>query len=309
MVAPIVVAAVATPIYSTPLLAMSQIGGMFQHGNSIGGAFSLLVLGAGTNFGLLAWFGRTYGLKRFVTFFVLLVSATVSLAYLIDKPLYPKGVEPAYHTHAFDVYTNPFSSTQENIYGVAAKKMKDFWEVNEFGGTYLLLLLAGLGLVFQVVSKRVDLERWYQQADTRDSKLNYEVPAWLLGITVVTGLVVASVVGSYMYYPAPKDILPDLFAFNTEAVIAAKTKNWESADKWISFCDDLSRRVEVGVYLRNGSVSEFKTTKARVYREKLDDLKLAIDTKDEENLDELSMDVQKAYRRMSAAFKGETLSQ
>ena len=309
MVAPIVVAAVATPIYSTPLLAMSQIGGMFQHGNSIGGAFSLLVLGAGTNFGLLAWFGRTYGLKRFVTFFVLLVSATVSLAYLIDKPLYPKGVEPAYHTHAFDVYTNPFSSTQENIYGVAAKKMKDFWEVNEFGGTYLLLLLAGLGLVFQVVSKRVDLERWYQQADTRDSKLNYEVPAWLLGITVVTGLVVASVVGSYMYYPAPKDILPDLFAFNTEAVIAAKTKNWESADKWISFCDDLSRRVEVGVYLRNGSVSEFKTTKARVYREKLDDLKLAIDTKDEENLDELSMDVQKAYRRMSAAFKGETISQ
>ena len=92
-------------------------------------------------------------------------------------------------------------------------------------------------------------------------------------------------------------------------MIAAKTKNWESAEKWISFCDDLSRRVEVGVYLRNGSVSEFKTTKARVYREKLDDLKLAIDTKDEENLDELSMDVQKAYRRMSAAFKGETLSQ
>jgi len=244
--APIIVAAVAVPIYSTPLLSMSQIGGMFQHGNSIGAAFSLLILGAGTNFGLLAWFGRTYGLKRFV-----------------------------------------------------------FWDANEFGGTYLMFALAALGLVFQFVSKRVDLEDWYHQSDANQSKLNREVPSWVLGGTVVMGLVVASVMGSYMYYPAPNDILPDLHVFNTEAVVAAKTKNWESAEKWIAFCDDLSRRVEVGVYLRNGSVSEFKTAKSRAYREKLDHLKLAVDTKSAGNIRELSMDVQNAYRRMSAAFKGE----
>lgn len=308
-IAPIVVAAIAAPIYSTPLLAMSQIGGMFQHGNSIGAAFSLLILGAGTNFGLLAWFGRTYGLKRFVTFWLLLIATTVSLAYLIDKPLYPKGVEPAGHTHAFDVYTNPFNSNQENIYGSAAKKIQDFWEANEFGGTYLLGALAVLGIVFQLVSTRVDLEEWYRQADEKDSKLNREVPSWILGLTVVTGLVVASVVGSYLYYPAPDDILPDLSMINTEAVISARTKNWESAEKWIAFCDDLSRRVEVGVYLRNGSVSEFKTAKARVYREKLDDLKLAVDTKSDENIAELSMDVQNAYRRMRAAFKEEKFTQ
>ena len=307
--APIVVAAVATPIYSTPLLAMSQIGGMFQHGNSIGAAFSLLILGAGTNLGLLGWFGKTYGLKRFVAFFLLLVVTTVSLGYLIDKPLYPKGVEPAGHTHAFDVYTNPFNPNSPGIYGAAAKKIHEFWKANEFGGTYLLFLLAGVGLVFRFLSKRIDLEDWYQQAEKSDSKLNLEVPSWLLGITVVAGLVLASVVGSYLYYPAPKDVLPDLFALNTEAVLAAKHKKWEAADKWISFCDDLSRRVEVGVYLRNGSVSEFKTAKARAYRERLDDLKMAVDTKNPENIDELSMDVHNACRRMTAAFKEEDLGQ
>ena len=149
-IAPIVVAAVATPIYSTPLLAMSQIGGMFQHGNSVGAAFSLLILGAGTNFGLLAWFGRTYGLGRIVIFFLMLVVTTVSLAYLIDKPLYPKGVEPAGHTHAFDVYTNPFDPEQKNIYELATKKMREFWQANEFGGTYLLGALALFGVVFRL---------------------------------------------------------------------------------------------------------------------------------------------------------------
>jgi len=305
--APIVVAAVATPIYSTPLLSMSQIGGMFQHGNSIGAAFSLLILGAGVNIGLLVWFAQTYGLKRFTALFTLLVVTTVGLAYLIDKPLYPKGVEPAGHTHAFDVYTNPFSSTTD-IYESAKKKVVDFWEANEFGGTYLLGLLIVLGLVFSQVSKKKDLELWYSQAQERSSKLDREVPSWVLGLTVVTGLVIASVAGSYLYYPAPKDILPDLYAVNTEAVLCAKTKDWIAAEKWIAFSDDLSRRVEVGVYLRQGSVSEFKTGKARFYREKLDKLKMAVDTRDETNISEIAMDVSNAYLRMSAAFKDEEAS-
>ena len=63
--------------------------------------------------------------------------------------------------------------------------------------------------------------------------------------------------------------------------------------------------MEVGVYLRHGSVSEFKTGKARFYREKLDKLKMAVDTRDETNIAEIAMDVSNAYLRMSAAFKDE----
>ena len=32
----------------------------------------------------------------------------VAIGYGLDKPLYPTGVEPAGHTHAFDGYCNPF---------------------------------------------------------------------------------------------------------------------------------------------------------------------------------------------------------
>ena len=303
--APIVVAAVATPIYSTPLLAMGQIGGMFQHGNSIGAAFSLLILGAGTNFGLLAWLGRTYGIKRFAIFIVLLVTTTVALAYVIDKPLYPKGVEPKGHTHAFDVYTNPFQFGQPNLYAAAQKKMSYFWASNEFGGTYLLGGMIIMGLVFKLVSLKVDLESWYQQPSKRDTKLDREVPSWVLGVTVVAGLIAASVIGTYLYYEAPVKGLKALSEVTTEVVYSARQKDWEGAEKWISFADDLSRRLEVGVFLRNGSVSEFKTAKARNFREKLDELKMLVDTKNEQGIEVLAMDVQNAFRRMGAAFREE----
>ena len=59
--APLLMAAIALPAYATPMMAMSQLGSMFQHGNSVGAAFTLLTLGAGTNLGLIWWMDRSYG--------------------------------------------------------------------------------------------------------------------------------------------------------------------------------------------------------------------------------------------------------
>lgn len=300
--APITVALMATPIYSSPLLAMSQIGGMFQHGNSIGAAFSLLILGAGTNIGLLLWFGMTYGAKRVAMFYLLLMVSTVGLAYAIDEPLYPKGVDPAGHSHAFDVYTNPFHSRGSNLYASAQTQAQDFWLKNEFGGTYLMVGLMVVGLAFSLVRKLVDLEPWLVKEDER-SGLNREVPGWVLGLTVVIGLITASVTGCYLYYPAPKDLLADMSMINTECVLSARLEDWEAAEKWIGYSDDLSRRLEVGVFLRQGKVAEFQGSKARVYREKLDVLKEYVEAKNPNGIVEKAQDVADAYMRMSASFK------
>ena len=108
--APLFMTAIATPLYAGPMTAMVQLAAMFQHGNSVGAAFSLLVLGAGANLGLVAWMIRSYGLRRSVSWFALLFAVVVGLAYGVDKPLYPRGVEPAGHTHAFDIYCAPFYS-------------------------------------------------------------------------------------------------------------------------------------------------------------------------------------------------------
>jgi len=303
--APISVAAVALPIYSTPLLAMSQIGGMFQHGNSIGAAFSLLILGAGANIGLVAWFVVTYGWKRALAFLAVLAATTITLAYVIDKPLYPKGVEPAGHTHAFDVYTHPFHRGETGLGELAQSRLSEFWDRNEFGGTKILggFLLLGLILRFTGTSR---IESWlYSDSPKADRKYDRDVPGWVLGGTAVSGLIVASVVGCYLYYPAPEDLLPDLSTANMECVLSSKNKQWEAAEKWIPFADDLSRRLEVGVFLRNGSVDEFLTAKAKTYRDKLDKLKELVEERDEENIEEYAMDLSDTYLRLSRAFKGE----
>ena len=304
--APVTVAVIALPIYSTPLLAMSQIGGMFQHGNSIGAAFSLLILGAGANLGIAGWFAVSFGWRRMLIFLTVLATTTVSLAYIIDKPLYPKGVEPAGHSHAFDVYTHPFHKREKLLPRKAKTKLTEFWQSNELGSTKLLggLFLAGI-IVCLVGNKRI--EHWLYSTDgEQERKYDLVVPSWILGGTTISGLVALSIVGSYFYYPSPEDLLPQLFRINNECIYCANTEKWEGAEKWIPYADDLSRRLEVGVLLRNGSVESFKTAKAKIYRDKLDRLKQSVEQRDPTNIKDLAFDLSEAYRRLSKAFRQET---
>lgn len=301
--APVTVAAIALPIYSTPLLAMSQIGGMFQHGNSIGAAFSLLILGAGANIGIVAWFVSSFGWHRTIIFLALLATTTIGLAYAVDKPLYPKGVEPAGHSHAFDVYTHPFHSGESDLWPIAKTRMADFWKANEFGGTRILGGLILIGLVLSVFGSNAAESWFYSESPQKTGGFDVYVPDWMLGATAVIGLIAASVAGTYLFYPAPNEMLAQMTTANADVVLCSKNQKWEAAEKWIPFADELSRRLEVGVFLRNGSVDEFKTAKAKTYREKLDRLKQAVEERDSNGIEKLAMDVSSAYLRLSEAFK------
>ena len=304
--APIVVAIVATPVHSTPLLAMSQIGGMFQHGNSIGAAFSMLILGAGANIGLLVWFGKAFRFKRMVIFYLLLAGTTICLAYVIDKPLTPKGIDPAGHTHAFDVYTNPFQHGAKNVTKSAMRRGGEFWKKNEFGGTFLLGFLAIVGVASTLAARKFDMEAWFSHTQNVSDEKSFdrELPGWFLGLVSVCGLVAASILGCYVFYPPATELLEyDLSPVNTNLVVAARNGKWEAADRLITYADDLSRRLEVGVFLRNGSVGEYQTAQAKYYRETLDELKELVDSRSDHNLHEKAMEVSSAYLEMSKAFK------
>ena len=52
-------------------------------------------------------------------FFVVL-----GLGYAIDGPLYPRGVQPADHTHAFDSYCNPFPFDSLNLAATSIEMLK-----------------------------------------------------------------------------------------------------------------------------------------------------------------------------------------
>ena len=70
-------------------------------------------------------------------------------------------------------------------------------------------------------------------------------------------------------------------------------------------CDDLSRRLEVGVYLRNGSVSEFKRAKAKFYREKLNEIRDDINVGQTSRIEDQAIELHTAYLQMSRAFREE----
>ena len=114
--APLAMTLVAVPAYTPPLMAMSQIGSMFQHANSVGAAFVLLTLGAGINLGLIAWVFRNYGLRRGFAWMGILLTVVIAIAYAIENPLFPDEIEPPGHTHAFDIYCRPFSPWREPVY-------------------------------------------------------------------------------------------------------------------------------------------------------------------------------------------------
>jgi len=301
--APALMALFMTPTYATPVQAMGQIGSMFQHGNSIGAAFALLILGAGANLGLLFWFFIAFGMKRASVFIVLLLTISVAFAYCLDKPLYPDGVYPTGHTHAFDIYTHPYDLSRQKGMEAAVADASEFLSENDFGGTLLLLSMSIIGICFVIAERFIDLKSWYV-APSSDKK-NYDrvVPGWILGMITVVGLVAASIGGAYMYYPPPEQVMPDLFAIHTECVIAAKTEKWDAVRKWVPMCDDLSRRLEVGIFLREGEVSEFCAANAAIYRQSLDDLRDAIEEKQFGECNELAKEAAAAYMRLSNAVQ------
>src|SRR5207302_10060210 len=86
--APLAMAVVAIPAYATPLMAMSQLGSMFQHANSVGAAFVLLTLGAGINLGLVAWMLHTYGRARSAAWLATGLVVVLGIAYAVEDPLH-----------------------------------------------------------------------------------------------------------------------------------------------------------------------------------------------------------------------------
>ena len=101
------------------MLAMSQLGMMFQHANSPGAAFTLLILGTGMNLATPFWFGKHYGWKPSALWLAGLLLIVIGISYGINKPLVPPGVQPAGHTHAFDIYANPISSLHQNFWATS----------------------------------------------------------------------------------------------------------------------------------------------------------------------------------------------
>lgn len=277
--APATMTAVALPAYATPMLAMSQLGMMFQHANSPGAAFVLLVLGTGVNLATIGWLAWNFGLRSVCLWFFTLLAIVVGLAYSINKPLVPPGVQPAGHTHAFDIYTNPIPTKDSLRLSFVREKLVDDLDLAEkiVLGSLAFFVVIGLGVRLvgwdenKIIQKATEVQAGATAAEALP-KYDLIVSPKIVGGVMLLGLVVLSVVMCYAYYPGPNEALAEIAAARAECLTAANSGQVEHAAYWLQNWDDWSRRLEVGVFLRTGRLTPYQRMQGYLIRKKLEAL-------------------------------------
>ena len=84
--------------------------------------------------------------------------------------------------------------------------------------------------------------------------------------------------------------------------VAIQTKDATEAVQEIEVYDNLTRKLQVGHFLRNWELDEFQQTKAKVLRGRLEELKDLVEEGNFEEAKDMSMRVSSAHRRCRAAF-------
>ena len=284
--APLAMTGVALPAYATPMVAMGQLGSMFQHGNSVGAAFILLCFGAGMNLGLLAWMWWHYGWRKLGVWFGLMLLVVIGISYGIERPLYPSAIEPANHTHAFDRYCAPFIPGLVPTNGFPAeisKRIRLETQPHEWFGLVAVSILATTGVLLRLIDPSGRLDNWLVQRPTKSRpgmKYDMKIPTPVLGICGLLGIVIVSVAGCFAYYPEPREALEELKIASVESTSAALSGNEEHCLHWIPICEGWNKRLVVGTYLRKWQVSDHLLQLSRQLEEAIEVLEHMVEDGD-----------------------------
>jgi hypothetical protein len=122
------------------------------------------------------------------------------------------------------------------------------------------------------------------------------------------GLIAASVLGCFLYYPPLDEVFEELKQSQIPLVAAGVTQDWEGVNYWLPIVDDWTRRVQVSAYLRRLPQSEEHAAKAEAYRDLLDALRHAAEDRDVEEARRYGLAIQRAYSELRAVYFNLTLN-
>jgi uncharacterized protein len=302
---PLLMTAIALPLYIGPLQGMMRLGLMFEHGNSVGAAFALFELGIGVNVGLIVWLMVLFGWRRVLLWLAMISAITLALAYAAEQPLY-FAHEEASHTHAFDEWTNPFNVGSDADWAVVRDKLLQKVEVLESVSLSGLALLILVGLVARRLDRQGQFEAWLTMAPPPAKRpvsiWNRNVPGPVLGLVALGGLVVFSVVALYVYYPAPNEVFEDIIRVRAEAEVAVRSGHKEEAIRQIQQWDLLTRKLQVGVFIRTGRMDPQVTEVTEDLRERLEELRDALLAGNVTEAREMLSKVESAFRKCRDAY-------
>jgi uncharacterized membrane protein YraQ (UPF0718 family) len=313
-------AAIGLPAFLTPTDAMMQIGSMFDHGNSVGAAYVLLSVGAGLNLGLVVWAWRTWGMRPTLAWLGVLVCVVLVIAFAIERPLSFRDSPPEDHTHAFDVFCQPFAAGTPAPVARVADLLADRVPRHE----WLALAVLGGVVAAGVAVRRFDPSGRMEErlaaageaaaASGRTSgrpAWDVAVPGPVLGGVLLAGLVATSVVAAYLYYPDLPTAIEDLRYVEGETHAAALAGDRRRTQVWIESWEDLIRRTEVGVWIRRGGVPAAVVATGAALRERIEALEhevLEPDTIDRDEVAAILKHVLEASRLHRGALRGEPVA-
>jgi uncharacterized membrane protein YraQ (UPF0718 family) len=305
---PCLMALIGSPAYCGVLPGMMRIGLIFEHGNSTGAAFVLFELGVGFNIGVGVWLVMQFGWRRVLLWFAGLVLVVLLVSYAMEGPLY-FAKEEASHTHAFDDWTSPFVGGSEANWEAVKGKLLQKVEVLEpvALGTLLLLGLLGLGLTRFDPTGRVEvwLTTTPPPSDAPKTVWDWNVPGPVLGVIALLGLVLFSVVALYIYYPDREQAFAEIVSVRAEAIVAVRTGRKEEAVRRIQQWDLLTRKLQVGVFIRTGRMDPQASQAAEELRERLEQLRDALLADELVKAKELVPSVEAAFRKCRDLYMGE----
>ncbi len=257
--APLRMLFLSIPAYMSPLSGMVRIGSMFEHGNSIGAAFILLILGIGFCLGTLLWMIRDFG-RKIVPWFVMYSLIVLGLGYGCEKLLWDSRKVEADHTHAFDDLASPFYSDRDaspvQMREIVQHKLIDKIGAPEKLAVGSLLTLLFAGLMLRLLDRHGAVDRWLASSPASSgSAWDPRLPPLFLGGISIVGLFVFSVIGAYLFYPNREFCLERMryLSADTRGMIhdGLVDESIRNLEQW----DLVARKLQVGTYLRHFGVT------------------------------------------------------
>ena len=281
--APVIMGLVAIPVYVTPTDVMMHFGHIVRDGYSLGAAFALIVLGAGANVGVANWLRRDYGAKPLLLFVGLLIGATLVIGVTADRAIVHGNATTEDHTHAFDPFTRLPKVAGEEVGPVwVFKKVKATIQKHEASGTAelagvsLLSVVIIAGLILRLLGDRVSVDHLLKPGSGQEDQA--ETAKWdpvlsprQLVIAGVLGMLSFAVMGLYLFYPPPDDLVEDMNFIRAEAYESVRTGDVVELRRRIVQWKRLAEKLPTSAFLRGGEVTD-------AGRESLKDLLYGLDT-------------------------------
>ena len=155
------------------------------------------------------------------------------------------------------------------------RRIKLETQTHEWFGIAALSFLAAFGGLLRLVDPNQKLDQWLNKVPptkTAHGRFDIILPAPVIGLCGLAGIIVISVAGCFAYYPEPKEALEELRVASIESSAAAISGDNELCLHWIPICEGWNKRLIVGIYLRKWSVPESILELSKDYENEIEEL-------------------------------------